>query len=198
MKTGQQIHFAPSFAGSEIVTNQIVNGVNADIAILAIERNADRLIRPDAPGAEAIEMDLVIVGGVNLSSTYQSSPGSTRLTSGQDVWHDTDLEISGPVVIELERLFQEHWRDQGGPELSAAGAGIVEARHARLGTYRLYCADAPQLLFCENDTNFRRLFEDVHVLEIRAQQAQRLDGLRGKAALGKIRRALHEQHDRGR
>src|SRR5262249_48139046 len=46
-KTGQQIHFAPSFAGSEIVTNQIVNGVEADVAILAIERNADRLLRPD-------------------------------------------------------------------------------------------------------------------------------------------------------
>ena len=56
---------------------------------------------------------VVIVGGVNLSSTYQSAPGSR---SSQDVWHDTDLEISGPVVIELERLFQEHWREQGGPE----------------------------------------------------------------------------------
>ena len=63
---------------------------------------------------------VVIVGGVNLSSTYQSMPGSSALTSPQDVWHDTDLEISGPVVIELEKLFQEHWRDQGGPELSPA------------------------------------------------------------------------------
>jgi cardiolipin synthase A/B len=57
---------------------------------------------------------VVIVGGVNLSSTYQSAPGSA---APQDVWHDTDLEISGPVVIELEKLFQEHWREQGGAEL---------------------------------------------------------------------------------
>jgi cardiolipin synthase A/B len=57
---------------------------------------------------------VVIVGGVNLSSTYQSAPGSA---ASQDVWHDTDLEISGPVVIELEKLFQEHWREQGGAEL---------------------------------------------------------------------------------
>jgi cardiolipin synthase len=56
---------------------------------------------------------VVIVGGVNLSSTYQSAPGSA---SPQDVWHDTDLEISGPVVIELEKLFQEHWGEQGGAE----------------------------------------------------------------------------------
>ena len=46
-KTGQRLKFMPSYAGSEIVTNQIVSGVEADIAILAIERNADRLMRPD-------------------------------------------------------------------------------------------------------------------------------------------------------
>ncbi|HZS08916.1 MAG TPA: sulfate ABC transporter substrate-binding protein [Blastocatellia bacterium] len=42
-KTGQQVKFASSFAGSEIVTNQILSGVKADIAILAIERDAERL-----------------------------------------------------------------------------------------------------------------------------------------------------------
>lgn len=46
-KTGQQIKFESSFAGSEIVTNQITMGVDADVAILAIERNAERLLRPD-------------------------------------------------------------------------------------------------------------------------------------------------------
>ncbi len=42
-QTGKQIKFASSFAGSEMVTNQIVSGVPADVAILAIERNAIRL-----------------------------------------------------------------------------------------------------------------------------------------------------------
>lgn len=42
-KTGQELTFAASFAGSEMVTNQIISGVGADVAILAIERNADRL-----------------------------------------------------------------------------------------------------------------------------------------------------------
>jgi sulfate/thiosulfate transport system substrate-binding protein len=41
--TGRQIKFASSFAGSEMVTNQIVSGVPADVAIVAIERNAVRL-----------------------------------------------------------------------------------------------------------------------------------------------------------
>src|SRR5436305_13590041 len=37
------IHFTSSFAGSETVTNHILQGVNAQVAILSIERDADRL-----------------------------------------------------------------------------------------------------------------------------------------------------------
>jgi sulfate/thiosulfate-binding protein len=40
---GEDVHFTSSFAGSETVTNQILTGVPADIAILSIERDADRL-----------------------------------------------------------------------------------------------------------------------------------------------------------
>jgi sulfate transport system substrate-binding protein len=43
-KTGQKLTFTTSFAGSEMVTNQIVSGVEADLAILSMERNAQRLI----------------------------------------------------------------------------------------------------------------------------------------------------------
>lgn len=37
------IHFTSSFAGSETVTNQILQGVKAEVALLSIERDADRL-----------------------------------------------------------------------------------------------------------------------------------------------------------
>ncbi|HUQ31005.1 MAG TPA: sulfate ABC transporter substrate-binding protein [Pyrinomonadaceae bacterium] len=40
---GEDVTFTSSFAGSETVTNQILQGVGADIAILSIERDADRL-----------------------------------------------------------------------------------------------------------------------------------------------------------
>jgi sulfate/thiosulfate transport system substrate-binding protein len=40
---GQEVRFTSSFAGSETVTNQILQGVNADIAILSIERDVMRL-----------------------------------------------------------------------------------------------------------------------------------------------------------
>jgi hypothetical protein len=49
----------------------------------------------------------------------------------------------------------------GKPGLAAAGANVIEARHPRMGLYRLYCDDRPELLFCENETNTRLLFNNV-------------------------------------
>src|SRR6478735_6702862 len=40
---GQDIEFVASYAGSETVTNQILQGAPADIAILSIDRDAQRL-----------------------------------------------------------------------------------------------------------------------------------------------------------
>jgi sulfate/thiosulfate transport system substrate-binding protein len=40
---GQDVRFTSSFAGSETITNQILQGVGADVAVLSIERDVDRL-----------------------------------------------------------------------------------------------------------------------------------------------------------
>ena len=40
---GQEVRFQSSYAGSETVTNQIVQGAPGEVAILSIERDADRL-----------------------------------------------------------------------------------------------------------------------------------------------------------
>ena len=48
---GEDIEFVSSFAGSETVTNQIAQGAPADIAILSIERDADRLVEKKASPA---------------------------------------------------------------------------------------------------------------------------------------------------
>lgn len=40
---GEDVRFTSSYAGSETVTNQIIQGVPADIAILSIDRDAQRL-----------------------------------------------------------------------------------------------------------------------------------------------------------
>jgi sulfate transport system substrate-binding protein len=40
---GEDVRFTSSFAGSETVTNQILQGVPADVAIFAIDRDAQKL-----------------------------------------------------------------------------------------------------------------------------------------------------------
>jgi len=63
---------------------------------------------------------LVILGGVNLSSSYQSRPSSAgEADTGKphELWRDTDLSISGPVVKQFERLFRQHWLEQDGHAL---------------------------------------------------------------------------------
>jgi cardiolipin synthase len=102
-------------AGIQVVQFNPPNPLHAGGHFALNERDHRKMLIADGT--------LVIVGGVNLSSTYQSSPGSSAggspPPSPQDVWHDTDLEISGPVVIQLEKLFQEQWKDQGGADLPA-------------------------------------------------------------------------------
>lgn len=45
---GEDVHFTSSFAGSETITNQILQGVGADLAILSIERDVERLAQGGA------------------------------------------------------------------------------------------------------------------------------------------------------
>jgi cardiolipin synthase len=71
-----------------------------------------------------VDSEVAIIGGVNLSTAYQSSGGSSldhddpppppAHDAYREPWHDTDLEIEGPAVRELKRLFEQHWNSQGG------------------------------------------------------------------------------------
>lgn len=90
--------------------------------------------------------EIGIVGGVNLSTDYESAPSfrpgvAPKVTppKGHPVWHDTDLEIRGPAVPQLARMFDGHWRDQKGPTLApvtippkkAAGRQIIRVIGSR-------------------------------------------------------------------
>lgn len=44
------------------------------------------------------------------------------------------------------------------PELFAVNKEIIRVEHRELGSRWLYCDGAPELLFCENETNYRRLY----------------------------------------
>ncbi len=60
------------------------------------------------------------LGGINVSSVYSGgsfSQGSKDRPGSKLPWRDTDLQIDGPVVAELQKLFIETWEKQQGPPL---------------------------------------------------------------------------------
>ncbi len=63
-----------------------------------------------------------IVGGVNLSALYQSVPPGTQVVAGAkpaEHWRDTDIQIDGPAVAQLQTLFLDTWSKQKGPPLAS-------------------------------------------------------------------------------
>ena len=71
----------------------------------------------------------------------------------------------GPQAARLDLLpqlwFRNTWswgRSADKPRLAALPDGRIEAVHAELGVFHLHCASAAELLFCENESNVRRLW----------------------------------------
>jgi len=96
-------------AGVKLVEFNPINPLNP---IAANDRDHRKILVVD--GAKAI------VGGINLSMDYESSgSGKSGGIPGKpnQHWRDTDLEIDGPVVAQLQTLFLEHWSQQKGPAL---------------------------------------------------------------------------------
>jgi len=86
-----------------------------------------------------VDGQIAFIGGINISSVYSSGSGAKRTgkaTGNTVAWRDTDLQIEGPVVGELQKLFMETWERQRGrplaareyfPVLKARGNDIVRA-----------------------------------------------------------------------
>ncbi|MEO8859262.1 MAG: cardiolipin synthase [Burkholderiaceae bacterium] len=63
---------------------------------------------------------IAFLGGINVSSVYSGgSSGPIRSDEKQATpWRDTDLQVEGPVVAELQKLFLATWEKQHGPALA--------------------------------------------------------------------------------
>lgn len=81
-----------------------------------------------------VDGQVAIVGGINLSHTYQSTPKSENPADAQIHWRDTDMEIRGPAVTELQKLFFDQWHKHKGekveeadyyPQLKPQGSEII-------------------------------------------------------------------------
>ncbi|MDO8419703.1 MAG: cardiolipin synthase [Rubrivivax sp.] len=63
---------------------------------------------------------VAFLGGINISGVYSggsASHGMEARPAGQPAWRDTDLQLRGPVVAELQKMFLATWAAQTGVSL---------------------------------------------------------------------------------
>ena len=82
---------------------------------------------------------VAFLGGINISSVYSGGSfgqGTRAYSGGLAAWRDTDLQVQGPVVAELQKLFLAAWASQKGeplaeqnwfPPAERAGTQVVRA-----------------------------------------------------------------------
>ena len=70
-----------------------------------------------------VDGQTAFLGGINISSVYSggsSAQGMLARPAGQPAWRDTDLQLQGPAVAELQKLFLATWAAQQGEPLADA------------------------------------------------------------------------------
>jgi cardiolipin synthase len=78
-----------------------------------------RLAKADHRKIVIVDGKLGITGGINISKVYSSGPssGSAKAKDADLPWRDTDIQIEGPAVAEMQKLFLETWERQRGEPL---------------------------------------------------------------------------------
>ena len=117
--------------GIEVLEFNPVNPLATKTPWLINNRDHRKLIVVDGRTA--------FIGGINISSVYSSGSAARRTGNPADhnvAWRDTDLQLEGPVVGELQKLFMATWEKQRGkplaakdyfPALKPQGSDIVRA-----------------------------------------------------------------------
>ncbi|GFO58109.1 cardiolipin synthase B [Geomonas silvestris] len=83
------------------------------------ERDIWSLTHRDHRKVLIVDGRLAIIGGVNISKVYSSGHSTRQKRSKKPIhWRDTDIQIEGPSVAELQKLFLDTWRRQKGPPLT--------------------------------------------------------------------------------
>jgi len=96
--------------GIQVVEFNPVNPVNA--------RGNWMLANPDHRKILIVDGKTAIIGGINISSVYSSNLSGRKPKGVQLPWRDTDVQIEGPAVTEVQKLFLETWLQQKGPTLA--------------------------------------------------------------------------------
>ena len=77
-----------------------------------------RLAKSDHRKILIVDGKVAITGGVNISRVYSGPSGVGDEKVVQMSWRDTDIQIEGPAVAELQKLFLDTWLRQKGAPLS--------------------------------------------------------------------------------
>lgn len=70
--------------------------------------------------------------------------------------------VKAKLSVLPQMLFRNTWAwgyDDYKPSFSNSKDGIILAAHKKLGNYFIYCDDKPEMLFCDNETNFKKLYD---------------------------------------
>ena len=87
-----------------------------------VTRKYWRLNQRDHRKLLIVDGHTAFLGGINISSVYSGGSFSRRSrhrTASGIAWRDTDLQIQGPAVAELQKLFLATWESQRGAPLAA-------------------------------------------------------------------------------
>ena len=100
--------------GIEVLEFNPINPLAAKKSWLINNRDHRKLLVVDGRTA--------FIGGINISSVYSSGSGGRRSAKAPGnavAWRDTQIQIDGPVVGELQKLFMQTWEKQHGKPLAA-------------------------------------------------------------------------------
>jgi len=122
-----------------------------------IEENARRR------GSAAMEFELIDTG-VFDEDRYFDVEIEYAKADIDDLLMRITIHNRGPEQASIHVLPQVwfrntwSWAPSSKPSLRDQGGGLLLAQHEALGTYSIAFEAADRLLFCDNETNFRRLF----------------------------------------
>jgi cardiolipin synthase len=119
-----------SDAGIKVLEFNPVNPLTAKAGWSVNQRDHRKLL--------VVDGRIAFLGGINISSVYSGGSFSRRskVRPGKLPWRDTDLQLEGPVVGELQKLFVDTWEKQQGeplaprnyfPQAVRAGSDVVRA-----------------------------------------------------------------------